>query len=193
MEAIRVHKKFTEEEYLLIERQSPTKNEFFEGEIFAMSGAKRNHNRIVENLSIVIGSLLKGKSCQSFSSDFRVHIPKNTLYTYPDFLVVYGDEVLVKDGYMDTLLDVTLIVEVLSPSTQSYDRGAKFNLYKSIEVLQEYILIQSEKKYFIEHYIKNKEGVWNLKTYSNLNDLIRFPSIGVETSLAEIYDKVNFI
>jgi Uma2 family endonuclease len=115
-------KMYTEQEYLELERAAEYKSEYYRGEIFAMAGAGRNHNRITENLSIEIGVFLKGKGCQSFSSDMRVHIPENTLYTYPDFLIVCGEPEFL-DRQTDTLLNPSVIVEVLSPSTERYDQG----------------------------------------------------------------------
>lgn len=179
------------EEYLELERASLTKNEFYGGEIFSMSGAGFNHNRITENLSISFGIFLKGKNCQGFSQDFRVYIPQNSLFTYPDFLIACPPFKFYEDGEMDNLLNPLLIIEVLSPSTESYDRGKKFMLYQGIESLREYALINSIKEYGVQRFYKNDQGIWE-STFSgqSLNDSVHFQSIGFNLSLGDIYENV---
>src|SRR5438128_1080674 len=120
-----------DKEYLAFEREAEERHEYYKGEIFAMSGASFKHNVIEDNVRGMLHSFLKGKRCRSFGINLRIHIPKNTLYTYPDILVV-GDEPKFVDNEFDTLLNPSVIIEILSPSTANYDRGAKFNLYREI-------------------------------------------------------------
>lgn len=135
--------KFTIEEYLAMEEAATEKHEYYKGEIFSMSGAKLPHNIIFKNLFGEIGIRLKGKKCQPFGSDMRVHIKANTLFTYPDISIICGEpETLDNDNW--NVLNPAVIIEILSPSTKNYDRGEKFKLYRDIFTLREYILVDSE-------------------------------------------------
>lgn len=179
---------YTEETYLELERKAEYKSEYFKGEIFAMAGASRNHNRIKENLSIGIGYYLRGKRCQSFSSDMRLHIPSNSLYTYPDLVVVCGEPQML-DAQFDTLLNPTIIVEVLSESTKNYDRGEKFMLYRHIPSFQEYILIDSEQVR-VEAWFKPENGFWTLrKETDQVDDTLPLQTFDYTLALREIYDQ----
>ncbi|WP_353721723.1 Uma2 family endonuclease [Dyadobacter sp. 676] len=171
-------KMYTEEEYLEMERVAEYKSEYYRGEIFAMSGASRNHNRITENLSIEIGIFLKQKGCQSFSRDLRVHIPGNTLYTYPDLLIVYGKPEFL-DNQADTLLNPSVIVEVLPPSTEGYDQGKKFQLYQTLRTLTEYVLVDS-REIRAEVHRKGDNDVWYLASEaSDIDGSIEIGHIGL--------------
>jgi len=182
--------KLTPEEYLEFERKSEIKHEFFDGEIFAMSGAKRNHNKITTNLSGLVWQHLKGKNCENYSNDMRVFVPETGLYTYPDLVVVCGEPQF-QDDVFDTLLNPILLVEVLSETTESYDRGKKFQHYRSIESLQEYVLVgQDEAR--IEKYVRRGDGFWLLSEAVGLSAEIEFPSIECRIPLREVYDKINF-
>jgi Uma2 family endonuclease len=154
------HPLLTEAEYLAIERQATFKSEYYRGEIFAMSGARRNHNAIISNLIGSLNGYLKGKPCMIFPSDLRLHIPETGLYTYPDAMIVCGKEEFV-DEVFDTITNPTVIIEVLSESTEKYDRGDKFRFYRSIPSLKEYLLVNSEKV-GIEKYAINDRGLWEL-------------------------------
>lgn len=180
---------FTPQEYLELEREAEYKSEYYQGEIFAMAGASRNHNRITENLSIDIGLFLKGKSCRSYSSDFRTHIPANGLYTYPDLLVVCGKEEYIDEEF-DTLLNPTIVIEVLSESTADYDQGSKFGLYRSISTLEEYVVIDSRS---IKAMVWRKErGTWLLATETeDLESSIQLASIGLILPFRAIYDQTE--
>ena len=182
--------KLTPAEYLEFERKSETKHEYFDGKVFAMSGAKRNHNKITTNLSGLIWQHLKGKNCESYSNDMRVLVPKTGLYTYPDVVVVCGEPKF-QDDVFDTLLNPVLLIEVLSETTESYDRGKKFQHYRSIESLQEYVLV-SQDEARIEKYVKTGDGFWLLSEAVGLDSEIKFDSIGCPIALDEVYDKVNF-
>lgn len=153
-------KMYSAEAYLELERAADYKSEYYGGEIFAMASVGLNHNRIKENLSGEIGFFLKGKSCQGFSSDMRVHIPENAFYTYPDLLILCGKPEFL-DRKTDTILNPSVIIEVLSPSIGEYDRGQKFHLYRSISSLVEYVLIDS-RKLMAEVYRKADNGLWVL-------------------------------
>jgi len=151
-----------------------------------MAGASFAHNRTNENLSGILYNYLRGKSCQSFSRDFRVHIPENTLFTYPDVVVVCGNPELY-DEEEDTILNPTLIVEVLSKSTASYDRGEKFALYRQIHSLKEYV-IDDSTKVWAEVWSKHKEGLWTLVQETNrIEDNIYLEAIDLRLSLEDVY------
>ncbi|QRR01940.1 Uma2 family endonuclease [Dyadobacter sandarakinus] len=181
-----LQKMYSEQEYLEMEREAAFKSEYYRGEIFAMSGAGYNHNRIVENLSVDIGGYLKGKSCRTFSSDLRMHIPANGLYTYPDLLITCGKNEFL-DEKRDTILNPVVIIEVLSPTTSGYDRGEKFHFYRSIPSLKEYVLINS-LSIAAEVYRKNDLGVWYLASEAyTVNESIEIASIGITLLLADIY------
>jgi len=183
-------RKLTPEEYLEIERKAEYKSEYFNGEIYAMSGAKRNHNKAATNVSGLIWQHLKGKDCESYSNDMRVFVPKTGLYTYPDVVVVCGEPKF-QDNVFDTLLNPTLLIEVLSETTESYDRGKKFQHYRSIESLQEYVLV-SQDEARIEKYVKRGDGFWLLSEAVGLDSEIEFASIECRISLAEFFDKIDF-
>ena len=152
--------RYTVQEYLQREREAPEKSEFFQGEIFMMAGASFTHNCINENLSVEIGIFLKGKPCRSFSRDLKLHIPENTLFTYPDLMVICGKPEFL-DSASDTVLNPTLIVEVLSKSTADYDRGSKFELYRQIPAFKEYVLVDSSRVK-AEVWLKNEQHRWTL-------------------------------
>ena len=181
-------KKWTVEEYLAFERSSEEKHEYYAGEIFAMSGASREHNLIVTNTVVSLGSQLRGRPCEVYPSDMRIKVSA-IKYTYPDVSVVC-DEPQFMDGEFDTLLNPTFIVEVLSSSTENYDRGKKSEHYRTLESLQEYVLI-AQNEVHVEHYIR-ASGKWVLTEAKTLEAAIELPSIGCKLLLADVYDKVTF-
>ncbi len=182
--------KLTVKDYLEFERKSEERHEYFDGEIFAMSGAKRNHNKITTNLRGLVWQHLKGRNCENYSNDMRVFVPETGLYTYPDLVVVCGEPQF-QDEVFDTLLNPVLLIEVLSETTESYDRGKKFQHYRSIESLQEYILVaQNEAR--IEKYVRHGDGFWLLSEAVGVNSEIEFSSIECRIALAEVYDKIDF-
>lgn len=182
--------KLTPQDYLAFERKSGIKHEYFDGEIFAMAGAKRNHNKIVGNLTGLVWQNLKGKDCEFYPNDMRVFVPETGLYTYPDLVVVCGEPEF-QDDVFDTLLNPVLLIEVLSESTEGYDRGKKFQHYRSIESLEEYILV-SQDEAWIEKYVKHGDGFWMLSEAVGLDSSIEFSSIECEIALGEVYDKIEF-
>src|SRR6187551_2708637 len=132
----------SEQDYLEAERKAFEKHEYYNGEIFDMSSASLRHNKLFSNLFGSIASELKGKRCTPYGSDLRIHIPLNTLYTYPDISIICGDPNLTDDKF-DTATTPAVIIEILSPSTRDYDKGSKFTMYRAIETLKEYLLIDS--------------------------------------------------
>ena len=178
------------EEYLKFERQSEEKHEYYNGEVFAMSGASVSHNIIAVNILVALANKLKGTSYISLGSDMRVYVSENGLYTYPD-VSVFHSEVKLQDDEKDTALYPTVIFEVLSKATQDYDRGGKFKLYRDIPTLEEYVLV-SQDSINVEHYKKQHDGKWLLEEIKNLEDKLILSSIDSELDLKDIYYKVKF-
>lgn len=180
----------TPEEYLAAERQADRKHEYFGGEVFAMSGASFAHVSIVANLTGHLFARLQGSSCRAFSSDLRIKVSRTGLYTYPDVVVVCGEPQF-DDEHNDTLLNPRLIAEVLSPSTETYDRGKKFAHYRTLDSLAEYLLIAQDQAR-VEQYIRQPSGDWLLHEATQVAETIRLPSIESELSLSDVYDKIKF-
>ena len=184
---------YSPQEYLQMEREADYKSEYFQGEIFAMAGASFNHNIVNENCSVLIGSFLRKKPCQSFSRDMKLHIPANTLYTYPDLMVVCGDKKFV-DGEKDIIMNPVIIIEILSKTTEAYDRGEKFALYRSIPSLREYVLISSTS---IRAEVMRKEndlGLWFLASEADtLEGSIEIKNIDLKLLLSDIYEETEGI
>lgn len=172
-------------EYLRREKPSLEKHEYYKGEIFAMAGASPRHNVVCKNIYIGLGIRLLGKPCQPYGSDMRIHIPENTLYTYPDISIICNDFISSAEDE-DSIILPTVLIEILSPSTNSYDRNGKFKLYQDIPSLKEYILIDSES-ISVEAFIKNVSGQWKLEEYTSLESKLSILSIGVSIPLEEIY------
>ena len=181
--------KLTVEEYLTIERNAEHRSEYQNGEIFAMVGASQAHNLIVTNLVVELGGQLKKRSCKLFSNDMRIKVSPTGLYTYPDVVVVCGKDHY-DDQQRDTLLNPTLIIEVLSESTKDYDRGEKFQHYRQLESLQEYVLI-AQKLSHVEHFQRQSDNQWLLSETNNQADTILLTSIKCKLELVDIYHKVN--
>ena len=177
--------KFTVEEYLQMELISQEKHEYYQGEIFAMSGAKVLHNIISGNLYYGLRKRLEGKSCKPFNSDQRIHITQNSLFTYPDISIICG-EIITLDNDDWNILNPSVIIEVLSPGTKDYDRGGKFKLYRDIATLKEYMLADSET-ISIEVFRINDGGHWELEEYRKIDDSLLVKSIQVSIPVIEIY------
>jgi len=182
---------YTPEEYLALERQAQYKSEYYAGEIFAMAGASRWHNLIVANVVGELRSQLKGRPCTTYPSDMRLKISPTGLYAYPDVTVVCG-EAQFEDTQQDILLNPTLIVEVLSDSTEAYDRGGKFAHYRKLDSLMAYVLITQTKPH-IEHYVRQPDNRWLLSEADSVHDTIHLPAIDCHLALAEVYDKVDIV
>ncbi len=182
--------KYTAEEYLELEEASLEKNEFYRGEIFAMAGASIQHNQIVMNTSVIIGGYLRDKKCRIFPSDLRIHSITNSLFTYPDLSILCG-EIETFGKRKNTVTNPNVLIEVLSASTQDYDRGAKFKLYRDIESLKEYILISSLET-LVEKYDKQSDGSWVLHEYKNDTDCFDITSIDLKITVKDLYINVIF-
>jgi Uma2 family endonuclease len=179
----------TPEQYLEIERNAEFKSEYFQGEMFAMAGAREAHNLVVFNVATEVGQQLRKLPCRAYVNDMRVRVSATGLYTYPDIIVV-SDEPQFLDETRDTLLNPSLIVEVLSPSTEAYDRGRKFEHYRSVESLSEYLLVSAERV-SAELYTRQPDGRWMLTAASRLEDSLDLQSAGVHLALADLYQKVD--
>jgi Uma2 family endonuclease len=178
----------TPEEYLDRERQAEYKSEYFAGQVVAMSGASREHNLIVTNIVISLGQQLKGRPCEVYPSNMRVKMPATGSYVYPDVVAVCGEPEL-EDAHFDTLLNPTALIEVLSPFTESLDRGAKAQGFRLIESLSEYLLV-AQDTYRIEHYIRQPEDRWVLIDIRFPDQIIQLASINCELAVRDVYDKV---
>jgi Uma2 family endonuclease len=180
----------TPEQYLEIEREAERKSEYWQGEMFAMAGAGEPHNLLVTSITVQIYSQLRSSACRTYSNDMRVHISATGLYTYPDIVVVCGVPQFL-DGRRDTLLNPTLIVEVLSPSTEAYDRGRKFENYQSIDSLKQYLLVASERVH-ADLFTRQPGGQWLLTAASGIEDTVDLESVGCRITLRDSYERVEF-
>jgi Uma2 family endonuclease len=187
--AILTKTRISPEEYLAAERRSETKSEYLDGEMFAMTGVTRRHSLVTTNLVRELSQKLLDRPCEVHSSDLRVHIPATGLYTYPDVTVVCGEPRFEDDQEVDTLLNPKLIIEVLSPTTEAYDRGKKFEHYDTIESLAEYVLV-SQTAPRVEQFVRQEGGHWLFTATSSLDGKVVFSSVGCEIALTEIYHKV---
>jgi Uma2 family endonuclease len=180
----------TAEEYLRLERQAETRSEYWDGQIYAMAGASEVHNLIVTNLVMILGSQVKGRPCKVYPNDMRVKVKGTGLYTYPDVIVVCG-RAQFEDRRRDTLLNPTAILEVLSPSTEGYDRGTKFEHYRALDSLSDYLLVAQESP-TVEHFERQSGDRWLLSTYKGPNAVAQIASAGCSLPLADIFDKVEW-
>ena len=180
----------TPEEYLAIERQNEYKSEYIDGEMVAMVGASRRHNIITINLGREVSQQLKGRPCEAYVNDMRVRIAsrREYAYTYPDVVVVCGEPQF-EDGHLDTLLNPTVLIEVLSESTELYDRGKKFSFYRTIESLAEYVLV-AQDEHRVEQYVKQADGRWLLADHSLPEDVGELASVQCTLTLRDVYEKV---
>jgi len=181
--------RLTPEQYLEIERKAEVKSEYLNGEMFAMGGAREGHNLIGLNLGAEVRQQLRKTACRTYVNDMRVRVNTTGLYTYPDLAAVCGEPAFL-DDHRDTLLNPNLIAEVLSPSTERYDRGRKFEHYRSIESVAEYLLVSSDRVN-AELYTRQTDGTWILRAVNTLEDTLELQSIGVRLTLADLYDKVD--
>lgn len=174
--------------YLERERIATIKSEYINGEIYAMAGASEAHNLIVTNTIATLHGLLKGRGCRIYSNDMRVKVPATLLYTYPDVVIVCGRR-LFDDSHQDTLINPVILMEVLSPSTEAYDRGEKFAHYRRLESLQEYILIAQDKMR-VEQYVRQTDGSWNLRIAEEPFGRITLEAIEGSLEVHDLYDQV---
>jgi Uma2 family endonuclease len=180
----------TPEEYLEIERRAERKSEYFQGEMFAMAGASLEHAEIIINLARELSQRLKGRPCHVYSTDVRLRVDPTGLYTYPDVMVICGDPQLA-DERRDTVVNPVLIVEVLSESTEAYDRGKKFEQYRTLPSLREYLLVAQDAPR-IEQWIRQPDDNWLRAETKGRGASIQLASVDCVLPLAEVYDKIEW-
>lgn len=178
------------EEYLEIERAAEFKHEYYNGRMYAMAGGSYWHSVISGNLAAALNAALRTRPCVVTTSDLRINVSREGLYTYPDVAVVCGEPEFV-DGRNDTLANPALVIEVLSPSTEAYDRGFKSSQYRTLAPLQEYVLV-SQTEARVEVFSRQINGNWLLTEFAGLDSIARFESVDASVPLAEIYAKVRF-
>lgn len=180
----------TAQEYLEIERKAEFKSEYFHGEMFAMSGASRQHNLIASNLNRESGNQLRDRPCEVYQSDMRVKVNATGLYTYPDLVIVCNDPEF-EDDHVDTLLNPTVVMEVLSESTEGYDRGKKFEHYRRVSSIREYLLV-AQDRFHVEVHRRQEDGHWLLWETDSENDAVELHSVDCRLKMSDIYAKVQF-
>jgi Uma2 family endonuclease len=189
MSSVAVEPRYTPEQYLAQERQAPYKSEYFNGRIYAMAGASREHNLISFNFARELGNQMRNRDCETYVADMRVKSRATTAYLYPDVAVVCGQPQF-EDTGLDTLLNPTVLVEVLSPSTEAGDRGHKFAHYRRIPSLQEYVLV-AQDRVLVERHVRQENG-WLLTEFNDLEATLPLAAIGCEVALRDIYARVTF-
>lgn len=188
MSTAKFNAKMTATEYLEWERQQVERHEFYDGEVFSQSGGTRRHSLIGTNTGRVIGNLIAGNDCEVHGSDMRIHIEATGSYVYPDVSVVCPP---VEGEGDDVISNPVLVVEVLSPSTEDFDRGTKFGYYRQIPALKDYLVI-SQDRTRVEHHFLNDGELWSLRDVEGLDECLKLASIQMDLPLAEIYAKVEF-
>jgi Uma2 family endonuclease len=181
--------RYTPEQYLALERKAEFKSEYYDGFITSMAGTSRAHNLIAGNFGGELRSQLKGRPCETYLSDMRVLVSRSGLYTYPDLIVVCSEPRFL-DDLSDTLLNPTVIVEVLSPTTESYDRGKKFGHYRRLESLKEYVLV-AQDEVFVERFSRQGD-IWQLADWTSIDETLSLASIDCHVPLREIYVRIEF-
>ncbi|MEO7768703.1 MAG: Uma2 family endonuclease [Ferruginibacter sp.] len=185
-----IRKYYSEEDFLVLERMSKTKNEYYRGEIFAMSGASFQHNQIASYLIKDIGLHLEGKGCNIFGSDLRVHTQFKSFYTYPDAVIICGEPSFA-DKEFDTIINPAILFEILSPSTEEYDRTIKFEFYKNIPSLKQYVLIDSQRV-LIEVFTKKKNNIWLSEVFIYPEEEWYLESVNYKSFVKQLYNGVVF-
>ena len=181
--------RYTPQDYLAIERSTEQRSEYFNGEIFAMSGASEKHNLIVLNVAASLHAQKEGKPCKVYASDMRLKVSETGLYTYPDVVALCG-EARFDDDQRDTLVNPSVIIEVLSKSTEGYDRGEKSAHYRKIESLLQYVLISRDKNH-IESYVRQTDNRWLMPEISQSQEKLELPSIQSTLLIDDVYDRVR--
>jgi Uma2 family endonuclease len=185
-----LQKIYTPAEYLELEEKAEFRSEYRDGEIVPMAGGTTRHNRISLNVATNLTFGLKGQNCEVYMSDVRLWIPPNRQYTYPDIMLIQGEPIYLENTTA-TVTNPRLVVEVLSKSTGNYDRGEKFDYYRSIPEFQEYILID-QSCYHVMQYVKTNHGQWLLTDYTKAEETVKLGSVDLALALKDIYDRVNF-
>jgi Uma2 family endonuclease len=180
----------TPEEYLAAERLSETRSEYLDGGVYPMTGASANHSRIILSISTELNNQLGDRKCDVFPIDMKVRLPGSRKFFYPDVMVVCG-ELQFHDDRRDIITNPDLVVEVFSPSTEAFDRGAKFQAYRTLSSLKEYLLVAQESP-TVEQYVRNDDGSWNLTTFVGPESTLTLPSVECTLNLAAVYKRVEF-
>jgi Uma2 family endonuclease len=183
-------RRLTVEEYLRLDREAPYKSEYYAGEMFAMAGGSALHSRLIARTLIAIGMRLIGRRCQPYDSNLRVGIPSEDLYTFPD-VSVFCDPLVFVPGTEDTAMNPTVVIEVLSKSTEGFDRGRKSEMYRQIESLRDYILISQDSP-LVERFTRQSDGRWVLNEVKGIQAVFTLETLGIEIPLTEIYEGVEF-
>lgn len=183
--------KYSLDEYLELDRNSEERLEFWDGEIFNMSGVSRNHGLVEMNISIFLGARLMAKGCQLLPANIRIKVPSMPPYRYGDLSALCGQPKFEKIGGVDALTNPSLIIEVLSDSTEAYDRGDKFTHYKSIPAFSEYLLIAQHRPH-VSQFIKQSDGSWIYREFNSLADTVKLETTQCDLSLKEIYQNISF-
>lgn len=191
MGAIKEKKVYSISDYLELEKSSDEKLEFWDGSVWSMSGATYPHNQVVMNLLLEVGSKLREKGCHSFPTDMRIKVPDYPPYRYPDLTALCGEPVIEKVGGIDMLVNPQLIVEVLSDTTEAFDRGDKFTYYKSIASFSEYVLVAQHRPH-VTVFVKHGDGFWANYEYNDLTQTVQLSSVPCQLPLAAIYRGVEF-
>jgi Uma2 family endonuclease len=181
---------YSAEEYLELELASEARSEYRNGEIVSMTGGTPNHNDIAGNLYVLLKTALRGKNYRTFYADQRLWIPNANLYTYPDLIVV-PKPIELQTGRTDTVMNPCFIAEVLSKSTQNYDRGEKFVAYRSIPSFQEYLLID-QYRIHVEHHVKTAANQWLFSEYDDPTVTLTLKTIKSEIQIADLYENIDF-
>jgi Uma2 family endonuclease len=184
-------RRYTLEEYLELDRTSEERLEFWDGEVFCMSGGSRSHDQIIINCIVKLSARLGASKCRVFSADMRIKVPSAPPYRYGDLSALCGEAEFEEVSGVDTLVNPELIVEVLSPSTEAYDRGDKFTHYKSIPTLREYLLVSQHRPH-VTHLFKQDDGKWIHSEANDLESSVRLDSLDCELPMSEIYRDVTF-
>ena len=182
---------FTQEEYAALEEKADYKSQYVGGEIFAMAGAQPWHLKIASNLAGMLYNQFRGRACDFFSADLRVRVKAGELWTYPDVAAICGEPMFDTSANPHSLLNPQVIFEILSPSTEAFDRSDKFLRYQRLESLADYVLVASEQMQ-VEHFARQPEGGWLYHEYHEPADVLRLASVGAELPLAEVYERVAF-
>ncbi len=186
-----VPKRFiTPSEYLELERKAEFKSEYYRGEMFAMAGARYEHNAVKDNLIIEFGKRFQGGPCRPISSDMKVKVSRTGLYTYPDIILVCGDLEFEDDSH-DVLLNPQIVIEVLSDSTEKYDRGMKFLHYRQVASVKEYVLV-AQNQPLVERYVRQPGGTWELTEFSDPSGEFSLATIPASIPLSAVYAGVTF-
>lgn len=185
------HRRYTLEEYFALELAREEKYEYFDGEVFNMSGGSRAHERIIFNLTLNLGMMLRGRGCSIFPSNMRLKVPSQPPYRYADLMALCDEPRFEQIGGVDALLNPSLIIEVLSLSTEAYDRGDKFTHYKSIESFAEYLLIAQTRPH-ITHYVRQQDGAWSYEEINDLPSSLRLATLNCHIEMRDVYGEVEF-